>query len=136
DLLNVEARGPHQNTPVKLSSVASFEHRQGAVEISYDSLTPVFNVQLNLEGRDIGHAGAEIKQALKGLKAPVGLHWESKIDETSKQEITRLAKDRHNGCRCSELARICEDSLRETPGIRVWNRRTLVPFSAWELLFL
>ncbi len=97
DLLNVEARGANQKTPVKLSSVASFEHRQGAVEISHDSLTPVFNVQLNLEGRDIGHAGAEIKQALKGLKAPAGLHWETKIDETSKQEITRLAKYRHNG---------------------------------------
>ncbi len=97
DLLNVEARGANQKTPVKLSEVASFERKQGAVEISHDSLTPVFNVQLNLEGRDIGHAGAEIKQALKGLKAPAGLHWETKIDETSKQEITRLAKDRNNG---------------------------------------
>ncbi len=97
DLLNVEARGANQKTPVKLSEVASFERRQGAVEISHDSLTPVFNVQLNLEGRDIGHAGAEIKQALKGLKVPAGLHWETKIDETSKQEITRLAKDLNDG---------------------------------------
>jgi multidrug efflux pump subunit AcrB len=97
DLLNVEARGAHQRTPIKLSEVANFEHKDGAVEISHDSLTPVFNVQLNLEGRDIGHAGAEIKQALKSLKPPAGLHWETKIDETSKQEITKLTKDLYNG---------------------------------------
>jgi multidrug efflux pump subunit AcrB len=97
DLLNIEARGTHQQTPIKLSTVASFERRQGAVEISHDSLTPVFNVQLNLEGRDIGHAGAEIKQALRGLKTPAGMHWETKIDETTKQEITRLTKDLHEG---------------------------------------
>jgi multidrug efflux pump subunit AcrB len=97
DLLNVEARGKNQKTPIKLSEVASFERKDGAVEISHDSLTPVFNVQLNLEGRDIGHAGAEIKQALRGLKMPAGLHWETKIDETTKQEITRLAKNLHDG---------------------------------------
>src|SRR5579884_3252516 len=97
DLLNVEARGTHQQQPVKLSSVASFERRQGAVEISHDSLIPVFNVQMNLENRDIGHAGAEIKQALQGLKTPAGMHWETKIDETTKQEITKLTKDLHNG---------------------------------------
>jgi multidrug efflux pump subunit AcrB len=97
DLLNVEARGTQQKTPVKLSSLASFQRKQGAVEISHDSLVPVFNVQLNLENRDIGHVGAEIKHALKSLKAPAGLHWETSIDETSKQEVTKLVKDTHNG---------------------------------------
>ncbi|HTU90037.1 MAG TPA: efflux RND transporter permease subunit [Gemmataceae bacterium] len=97
DLLNIEARGSNQKTPIKLSEVTTFERKQGAVEIRHDSLTPVFNVQMNLEGRDIGHAGAEIKRALKALKTPAGMHWETKIDETSKKEITRLAKDLRDG---------------------------------------
>jgi multidrug efflux pump subunit AcrB len=97
DLLNVEAKGPNQKIPIKLSELASFERRQGAVEINHDRLVPVFNVQLNLEGRDIGHVGAEIKHAFKSLKTPPGLHWETSIDETTKQEMTKLVKDTHNG---------------------------------------
>jgi multidrug efflux pump subunit AcrB len=97
DLLNVEARGKNQKTPVKLSEVAEFVHRDGAVEISHDSLTPVFNVQMNLEERDIGHVAADIEEALKHLKAPAGLTWESKIDQTTGAEITKLVKAVHDG---------------------------------------
>jgi multidrug efflux pump subunit AcrB len=97
DLLNVEARGPNQKTPIKLSELASFQRKQGAVEINHDRLTRVFNVQLNLEGRDIGHVGTEIKHAFQSLKTPAGLHWETSIDETTKQEMTKLVKDTYNG---------------------------------------
>jgi multidrug efflux pump subunit AcrB len=97
DLLNIEARGPKQSTPVKLSSLAEFVNKEGAVEISHDSLNPVFNVQLNLEGRDIGHVAADIIEALKDLKTPAGTHWETKIDETTSQKITKLVKDPYNG---------------------------------------
>ncbi|HTU92279.1 MAG TPA: efflux RND transporter permease subunit [Gemmataceae bacterium] len=97
DLLNIEARGVHQKTPIKLSEVAEFVRKDGAVEISHDSLTPVFNVQMNLEERDIGHVAAEIEQALKTLKAPAGLSWETKIDQTTGAEITKLVKAKHNG---------------------------------------
>jgi multidrug efflux pump subunit AcrB len=97
DLLNIEARGTNQKTPVKLSELARFERRDGAVEISHDSLTPVFNVQMNLEERDIGHVAADIVRALKTLKTPAGLRWESKIDQTTGAEITKLVKETHDG---------------------------------------
>jgi multidrug efflux pump subunit AcrB len=97
DLLNIEARGKNQQTPIKLSSVAEFKKSEGAVEISHDSLNPVFNVQLNLEERDIGHVAAEIQEALKTMKAPPGMTWESKIDTTINAEVTKLVKTPHNG---------------------------------------
>jgi multidrug efflux pump subunit AcrB len=96
DLTNIEARGTNQKTPVKLSSVATFTKSEGAVEISHDSLNPVFNVQLNLEERDIGHVAGEIMESLKHMKAPPGLHWESKIDQTIGAEVTKLVKETYN----------------------------------------
>jgi multidrug efflux pump subunit AcrB len=97
DLLNIEARGTHQKVPIKLSEVAEFVRRDGAVEISHDSLTPVFNVQMNLEERDIGHVAADIEEALRTLKPPSGLSWESKIDQTNGSQITKLVKESHDG---------------------------------------
>jgi multidrug efflux pump subunit AcrB len=97
DLLNIEARGKFQNTPVKLSSVAQFKRTDGAVEINHDSLNPVFNVQLNLEERDIGHVAADVMKALKSMKTPPGLRWYSKIDQTIGAEVTQLVKADYNG---------------------------------------
>jgi len=92
DLLNIEAKGTNQPYPVKLSSLAAFVRKEGAVEINHDSLERVFNVQLNLEGTDIGHVGAKIKAALGQLEAPKWMHW-----EPDPEGGVRLAKDTHNG---------------------------------------
>ena len=76
DLLNVETKGPHQDVPVKLSSLAQFKRSTGAVEINHDSLQRVFNIQMNLEeGHDIGHVAKEVQTSLKELPVPAGLHW-------------------------------------------------------------
>ncbi|HEY7308004.1 MAG TPA: efflux RND transporter permease subunit [Gemmataceae bacterium] len=75
DLLNVEAKGTNQKYPVKLSSIADFKRSSGAVEINHDSLQRVFNVQLNLEGRDIGHVAKEVEKSLEGLQPPAGMVW-------------------------------------------------------------
>jgi multidrug efflux pump subunit AcrB len=88
DLLNVEAKGPKQKYPIKLSSLAQFRRSDSAVEINHDSLQPVFNVQLNLEGRDIGHVAREVELALANLKVSEGMHWE----ETG--ALHKLVKDR------------------------------------------
>ncbi len=84
-------RGPKQKYPVKLSSLASFKRRSGAVEINHDSLQRVFNVQLNLEGRDIGHVAKEIETALDGMKTPAGMHWS--IEKTKEGTHHTLVKD-------------------------------------------
>ncbi len=75
DLLNVETKGPNQKVPIKLSSLADFQRSTGAVEINHDSLQRVFNVQMNLEGRDIGHVAKDALTALGGLRTPAGMHW-------------------------------------------------------------
>jgi multidrug efflux pump subunit AcrB len=75
DLLNVNVTSPNQKYPVKLSSLAEFMHRSSAVEINHDSLQRVFNVQLNLEGRDIGHVAKDVEKTLKNLSTPEGMRW-------------------------------------------------------------
>jgi multidrug efflux pump subunit AcrB len=75
DLLNIEAKSGNQKIPVKLSSLVEFKRSSGAVEINHDSLQRVFNVQLNVEGRDIGHVAKEVETALAALAPPRGLHW-------------------------------------------------------------
>jgi multidrug efflux pump subunit AcrB len=75
DLLNVEAKSAKQGYPVKLSSLAQLRRRSGAVEINHDSLQRVYNIQMNLEGRDIGHVAKEIETSLKNMPAPSGLRW-------------------------------------------------------------
>jgi multidrug efflux pump subunit AcrB len=75
DLLNVNVTSPNQKYPVKLSSLAEFMHRSSAVEINHDSLQRVFNVQLNLEGRDIGHVAKDVEKTLKNLSSPEGMRW-------------------------------------------------------------
>jgi multidrug efflux pump subunit AcrB len=95
DLLDVEAKGPHQSFPVKLSSLASFERRSGAVEINHDSLQRVYNVQLNLEGRDIGHVAKEIETALEGLAVPDGMRWE--VEKSKEGTHHKLVYDNVEG---------------------------------------
>ena len=66
DLLNI--RPPASTpTPVKLSSLAAFTPR--AMEINHVSLVPVFNVQLNTEGRDIASVAADVEKAIADLQA-------------------------------------------------------------------
>ncbi len=91
DLLNVPVRGPNQKYPVKLSSLAQLERRSGAVEINHDSLQRVYNVQMNLEGRDIGHVAKEIETSLQSLKTPAGMHWV--VEKTKEGTHHKLVKD-------------------------------------------
>ncbi len=69
DLLNIEATGTNQNTPIKLSSLAKFHRTYGAVELNHVALQPVFNVQINTEGRDIAGVAADVKKAIADIDA-------------------------------------------------------------------
>jgi multidrug efflux pump subunit AcrB len=68
DVLNIEATGTNQSSPVKLSSVASFHRVHGAVEINHVNLTPVFNVQVNTQGRDIASVATDVGRAIKDIE--------------------------------------------------------------------
>ncbi len=65
---------------MKLSSLASFRRVYNAVEINHDSLTPIFNVQLNTEGRDIASVASDVGKAIKDIEAklPQGMFIEYK----------------------------------------------------------
>jgi multidrug efflux pump subunit AcrB len=80
DLLNIEATGVKQSTPVKLSSLATFRRVYGAVEINHMSLMPVFNVQLNTDGRDIAGVATDVESAIADIKSnlPSGMFIEFK----------------------------------------------------------
>jgi multidrug efflux pump subunit AcrB len=69
DLLNIEATGKGQTTPVKLSTLAKFRRVSGAVEINHVSLMPVFNVQVNTEGRDIAAVATDAEKAIADIRA-------------------------------------------------------------------
>ena len=75
DLLNIEATGVKQSTPVKLSSLAKFHRTTGSVELNHVSLMPVFNVQLNTEGRDIAGVAGDVEKAIAGIRQnlPAGM---------------------------------------------------------------
>ncbi len=97
DLLNVETKGPNQKVPVKLSSLADFQRSTGAVEINHDSLQRVFNVQMNLEGRDIGHVAKDVETRLSGLRTPAGMHWamEKGQDGSRRHKLVRDKLSEH-----------------------------------------
>jgi multidrug efflux pump subunit AcrB len=69
DLLNIEATGTKQSTPVKLSTLATFRRAYGAVEINHVSLMPVVNIQVNTEGRDIASVATDVEKAIADIRA-------------------------------------------------------------------
>ncbi len=75
DLLNIEATGTKQGSPVKLSSLAKFRRVEGAMEINHVSQVRVYNVQLNTEGRDIAGVASDVEKAIREVreKLPPGM---------------------------------------------------------------
>jgi multidrug efflux pump subunit AcrB len=69
DILNIEATGAKQTTPVKLSQLATFRRVFGAVEINHVALMPVINVQVNTEGRDIASVATDVEKAISDVRA-------------------------------------------------------------------
>ncbi|HEV3385722.1 MAG TPA: efflux RND transporter permease subunit, partial [Gemmata sp.] len=68
DLLNIVATGAKQSTPVKLSTLATFRRVYGAVEINHVALMPVFNIQVNTEGRDIASVAKDVEKAIADIR--------------------------------------------------------------------
>jgi multidrug efflux pump subunit AcrB len=74
-LTKVFATGTNQKSPVALSSllVHPMRRTEAAVEVNHVSLTGVYDVLVNTEGRDIGGVAADITERLKDLPTPDGL---------------------------------------------------------------
>lgn len=75
DVLNVEATGKHQTTPVKLGSLVTLVPRTGAVEINHVNLTGAINVLVNTQHRDIASVARDVNKRLADLKVPTGMRW-------------------------------------------------------------
>ncbi|MFO0810045.1 MAG: efflux RND transporter permease subunit [Gemmataceae bacterium] len=76
DLQSVVATGTNQSAPVQLGSLVNLRSSTASVEINHAGLQRVINVQVNTEGRDIGHVAADIEKALKDLTVPKGMRVE------------------------------------------------------------
>lgn len=61
DLLNIVATGANSKDPVKLSSLVQITDSSTPVEINKDMFSRVYNVQVNVEGRDIGSVVRDIQ---------------------------------------------------------------------------
>src|SRR5262249_39201015 len=74
DVLNIVATGTKQSLPIKLGSLVRLEDKKAPVEVNHVSLARVFNVLVNVEGRDIGRVAAAIKKKIPELQeAPPGM---------------------------------------------------------------
>jgi multidrug efflux pump subunit AcrB len=73
DLLNVELHGANQNTPIKLSSLASLQRITAAVEIDHLDLSPVLDVRANIEERNRRDVMADIRKMIVELQVPAGM---------------------------------------------------------------
>jgi CzcA family heavy metal efflux pump len=74
DVLNIVATGTKQSLPIKLGSLVHLEDKKAPVEVNHVSLARVFNVLVNIEGRDIGSVATAIKKRIPELKdAPPGM---------------------------------------------------------------
>lgn len=101
DILNIEATGSKQSYPVKLSSLAHFRRVYNAVEIGHDNLMKTFNVQMNLEGRDIKHVADDVEKAIAPIRQEIAE--KAKTDKAYqgifiefKGEFERMQKSFHN----------------------------------------
>jgi multidrug efflux pump subunit AcrB len=76
DVLNIVATGPNAKEPVKLSSLVTIVDGSTAVEINRDQFSRLYNVQVNVENRDIGSVVRDVQAevaALEATKLPPGI---------------------------------------------------------------
>lgn len=92
DVLALPIKGTLQTTPVNLESVVKPRRTSGAVEINHTDLQRVTNVQVNIEGRDLGSVAADIVARLEGLVVPEGLRLSYKGEfERMNETFSQLA---------------------------------------------
>jgi multidrug efflux pump subunit AcrB len=73
DLLNLEMRGPNLKAPIKLSSLATLQRINSAVEIHHVNLSRVLDARANIENRERRDVIADIRKMLAELKVPEGV---------------------------------------------------------------
>jgi multidrug efflux pump subunit AcrB len=83
DLLDIPATATKQAHPVKLSSLVNVRYSTAAVEVNHVSLARVFNVMVNIEGRDTGSVANEIHRRLKHLQDEA---WSAASEERPKDD--------------------------------------------------
>src|SRR5205085_2676085 len=69
DVLNIQATGTNQSSPVTLSSLVHLNADSVPVEINHVDLARVYNVLVNTENRDIGGVAGDIQRVLKDVQA-------------------------------------------------------------------
>ncbi len=81
DVLNIVATGANSKEPVKLSALVRVIDGSTPVEINKDMFSRVYNVQVNVENRDIGSVVRDIQARIVGLQS------EKKIPESVRVDV-------------------------------------------------
>ncbi|MGZ3745222.1 MAG: efflux RND transporter permease subunit, partial [Pseudobdellovibrionaceae bacterium] len=68
----VPLTGPHQERSVPLAKVADISERKGPSEINHVNLTPVVDIYLDAQGRDVGSLSRDIQKILDEQVWPTG----------------------------------------------------------------
>lgn len=73
-LLNIPITSPVQENPIPLSNVASIRAAEIATEVTHRNLLQSIDLNLGIEGRDLGHVAADVNKTLDtfGQRQPSG----------------------------------------------------------------
>lgn len=71
-LKNIPITGPLQKDPVLLKNIAEIRRGTTVSEVNHLNITRVTDVYVNVEGRDVGSAAAEIEKAITDVELPAG----------------------------------------------------------------
>src|SRR5262249_8457217 len=71
-LRDIPLTGAHQSTSVLLGNIAEFRRGQAESEYRHLNIRRVGDVLMNVAGRDVGSAAADLEQRLAGLHVPAG----------------------------------------------------------------
>lgn len=68
DVLNIPATGTNASHPVKLDTLVSIRPATAAVEVNHVDLARVFNVMVNLDGKDVGSVARKVNRKLRNIQ--------------------------------------------------------------------
>jgi multidrug efflux pump subunit AcrB len=72
DLYNIPIRAPNQPTPILLKEVATIRYGHVPTEIHHVDLQPAIDLEMGVEGRDLGHVCDDVARVLAKHGRPIG----------------------------------------------------------------
>ena len=71
-VLSIPVVSPEQDRSVKLGQFATIEIGEGASEINHTNLSPVIDIFMDSQGRDVGSVASDVQKVIDGADIPEG----------------------------------------------------------------